>query len=242
MQDAILITGAGRRIGHALALHLRAQGHPVIGHYRPDRDHHDTPELAALRAAGVVLIPADFTDERSVRDLIQQVQTLTTSLRAIVHNASAFSSTATALDDALAQADQFWQVHVRSPYLLTRALTERLQACTARHADLIQLSDIYADKPNPRFDVYCASKAAAQNLALSFAQALAPKVKVNVIQPGPILFKDWHSDAMKQQVLAETLLGREGGSEPICLAVSAVLANPYQTGAVIAVDGGRRLA
>jgi len=236
MQDAILITGAGRRVGHALALHLRAQGHTVIGHY-----HHDNPDLVSLRQAGVTLIQADFTDEHSVRALVREIQANTTSLRAIVHNASAFALTAASTKDALAQADLFYQVHVRSPYLISRELTPLLQACTAPHADIVHITDIYADKPNPLFDVYCASKAAAQNLALSFAKSLAPKVKVNVIQPGPILFKDWHSEAMKEQVLRETLLGVEGGSEPICLAVSALLANPYQTGAVIAVDGGRRL-
>lgn len=237
MQDAILITGAGRRVGHALALHLRAQGHPVIGHY-----HHDNPDLATLRAAAITLLQADFTDEASVRALADAVIAQCTSLRAIIHNASTFSATASDLDDALAQFDQFYQVHMRSPYLLTRALTDQLRACAAPHADIIHITDIFADKPNPRFDVYCASKAGAQNLALSFAKSLAPKVKVNVIQPGPILFKDWHSESMKEKVLAETLLGREGGAEPICLAVSALLANPYQTGAVIAVDGGRLLA
>lgn len=237
MQGAILITGAGQRVGHALALHLRAQGHPVIAHY-----HHDNPELAALRAAGVMLLQADFTDEASVRVLADAVKAQCTSLRAIIHNASTFSATDNTCDSALTQFDRFYQVHMRSPFLLTRALTDHLRACTATHADVVHITDIFADKPNPRFDVYCASKAGAQNLALSFAKSLAPKVKVNVIQPGPILFKEWHSKAMKKKVLSETLLGREGGTEPICLAVSALLANPYQTGAVIAVDGGRRLA
>jgi dihydromonapterin reductase / dihydrofolate reductase len=241
MQNAILITGAGRRSGHALALHLRAQGHAVIGHYRQDRDHQDTAELTVLRAAGITLIQADFTDESSVLALANSVKTQCTSLRAIIHNASAFSATADTIDEALAQFDQFYQVHMRSPFALTRALTEHLRACTEPHADIIHISDIFADRPNPRFDAYCASKAGAQNLALSWARSLAPKVKVNVIQPGPILFKEWHSESMKAQVLSETLLGVEGGTEPICLAVSALLANPYQTGAIIAVDGGRRL-
>ncbi|NQD36407.1 SDR family oxidoreductase [Permianibacter sp. IMCC34836] len=236
MQDAILVTGAGRRVGHALALHLRAQGHPVIGHY-----HHDNPELDALRSAGITVIRADFTDQASVQALAELVKAQCRSLRAIIHNASAFSATMTANDDALAQFDQFYQVHMRSPFALTRALTGHLRACSKAHADIIHISDIFADKPNPRFDSYCASKAGGQNLALSFAQSLAPKIKVNVIQPGPILFKDWHSAEMKEKVLSETLLGVEGGAEPICLAVSALLANPYQTGAVIAVDGGRRL-
>jgi dihydromonapterin reductase/dihydrofolate reductase len=237
MNDAMLVTGAGRRVGLALALHLHAQGHPVIAHY-----HRDGPELAPLRDAGVTLVAADFTDEAGVQALADAVKASCTSLRAIIHNASAFAPTAAADADAIAQLDQFYQVHMRSPFVLTRALTAHLRACSAAHADIVHITDIYADRPNPRFDAYCASKAGAQNLALSFAKSLAPKVKVNVIQPGPILFKEWHSDGMKAQVLAETPLGREGGTEPICLAVSALLANPYQSGAVVAVDGGRRLA
>ncbi len=77
---------------------------------------------------------------------------------------------------------------------------------------------------------------------MSFAKQLAPKVKVNAIQPGPILFKKWHSEQTRERVLRETLLGEEGGVEPIGLAVEAILANDYQTGAVIAIDGGRRLS
>ena len=237
MKNAILITGAGRRVGHALALHLHAQGHPVIAHF-----HHDNPELERLRALGIPLLQADFSAEKSVLDLAHAVGSQCSSLRAIVHNASAFFATSSHTLEALEQFDLFYQIHMRSPYALTRTLTSHLRACTEPQADILHITDIFADRPNPRFDVYCASKAGLQNLALSFAKSLAPKVKVNVIQPGPLLFKDWHSDEVKEQVLAETPLGREGGCEPICLAVSAVLANPYQTGAIIAVDGGRRLA
>jgi dihydromonapterin reductase/dihydrofolate reductase len=121
------------------------------------------------------------------------------------------------------------------------ALAPLLLRCNAPHADIIHITDIFADNPNYVFDGYCASKAAAQNLALSFAKRLAPKVKVNVIQPGPILFQEWHDPAARAAVLDETLLAAEGGAEAIGLAVEATLANDFQTGAIIAVDGGRRL-
>lgn len=236
LKDAILITGAGRRVGLHLAERLLARGFPVIAHY-----HRETADIARLRAAGVCCLAGDLENAAGVAALAADVKTRAGSLRAIVHNASSFEKTAPDLAAALAQFERFVAIHMRAPYALNTALTPLLQACAAEHADVIHITDIYADNPNPAFDVYCASKAGMQNLALSFAKRLAPKVKVNVIQPGPILFKDWHSDSVKQAVLGETLLGKEGGVEAIGQAVESILANNYQTGAVIAVDGGRRL-
>lgn len=235
--DAILITGAGRRVGLHLAERLVARGFPVIAHY-----HAESPELAGLRAQGVLCLQADLATEAGVRALIAGVTAGASSLRAMIHNASCFEKTAPELAAALAQFERFYAIHMRAPYALNTALAPQLLACTAEHADIIHITDIYADNPNPLFDLYCASKAGLQNLSLSFAKRLAPKVKVNVIQPGPILFKDWHSEAVKQAVLGETLLKKEGGAEAMGLAVESILANHYQTGAVIAVDGGRRLA
>jgi dihydromonapterin reductase/dihydrofolate reductase len=234
--DAILVTGAGRRIGLHLAERLLAAGHPVIAHYRTE-----TEGVARLRAQGIPCIAGDLADEGAVTALIEAVRSHASSLRAIIHNASAFRATADEPHAALAQLDEMMAVHVRAPYALNTALAPLLRACTRPHADIVQISDIFADNPNPTFDVYCASKAAAQNLALSFAKRLAPKVKVNVIQPGPILFQPWHADALRKKILAESLLGTEGGAEAIGLAVEALLANHFQTGAVVAVDGGRRI-
>jgi dihydromonapterin reductase/dihydrofolate reductase len=164
------------------------------------------------------------------------------SLRAIIHNASIFETTSSDIGQAIAQFHRMTHIHAVAPFVINSALYPLLAACRAEHADIIHITDIYADNPNPRFDVYCASKAAAQNLALSFAKRFAPKVKVNAIQPGPILFQDWHGADARRQILAETLLGKEGGADAIGLAVEAILANHYQTGASIVVDGGRHIA
>lgn len=235
IEHAMLITGAGRRVGYALADYFLAQGHPVIGHY-----HSDSDQVQQLLQKGAWMLQADYVDAAQVTEMCQQIRSKCRSLRAIVHNASAFSQTDADLASALQQFDQFYRIHMRSPWQINTSLTQLLQA-GEQASDIIHITDIYADNPNPIFDVYCATKAGLQNLALSTAKKLAPKVKVNVIQPGPILFKEWHSEALKQQVLAETLLGFEAGTEPIVKAVSAIIDNPYQTGSVIAVDGGRRL-
>jgi dihydromonapterin reductase / dihydrofolate reductase len=235
--DAVLITGAGRRVGLHLAGRMIDQQRPVIAHF-----HAETEGVEVLRRRGALCVAADLATESGTQDLIRAVQASATSLRAVVHNASAFERTAPEVGDALRQMDRFYAVHMRAPFALNASLASLLAQCLERRADIVHVTDIYADNPNPLFDAYCATKAGLQNLALSFAKRLAPKVKVNVIQPGPILFKEWHGADVRERVLARTLLGDEGGPEAIGFAVEAVLANHYQTGAVIAVDGGRRLA
>ena len=237
LQDAVVVTGAGRRVGCHLAERMLAQGWPVIAHYRSP-----TEEVERLRAAGAVCIAMDLSEPDAGLRLAAAIRERADSLRAVIHNASAFEKTAPDPAEALRQMDLFYAVHMRTPFALNLELAPLLQACTDRRADILHITDIYADNPNPAFDAYCATKAGLQNLALSFAKRLAPKVKVNVVQPGPILFKEWHSAAARERVLSETLLGEEGGVEAIGMAVEAILRNHYQTGAVIPLDGARRLA
>ena len=237
LRDAILVTGAGRRIGLHIATRLLDEGHAVIAHYRSP-----TPELTELAGRGAVCIQADLADAGQVRELAASILRTTASLRAIIHNASDFARTSSDMDEALDQMERFMAIHVSAPYALNTLLKARLEATSAKLADIIQITDIFADRPNPVFDVYCASKAASQNLALSFARRLAPRIKSNIIQPGPVLFKEWHGPEARESVLKETPLGVEGGVDPIWIAVRGLLDNPYQTGSVIQVDGGRRLS
>lgn len=235
--DAVLVTGAGRRVGLHLAQRLHAQKRPIIAHHRTW-----TEELGELQKQGVLCVAADLATDDGIDHLVTSVRGAVSSLRAVVHNASTFAATARATAEALHQFDVFYAVHMRAPFALNMALADLLALCSEKRADIVHITDIYADNPNPIFDAYCASKAGLQNLTLSFAKRLAPKIKVNAVQPGPVLFKEWHGPQARQRVLSETLLGEEGGVEAIGIAVEALLANPFQTGAIIAVDGGRRLA
>jgi dihydromonapterin reductase/dihydrofolate reductase len=235
--DSILVTGAGRRVGLHLAERLLAAGHPVIVH-----SHRESTTIDELRDKGALSVISDLTDDTALRDLVDNVKSQVQSLRAIVHNASIFEITSDRIDVAVTQFQRMIAIHAIAPFYLNTSFHALLLECSQEHADIIHITDIYADNPNYRFDAYCASKAASQNLALSFAKRLAPKVKVNIIQPGPILFQDWHGTALRSQILAETLLKKEGGVESIGLAVEAILANHYQTGAIVVVDGGRHIS
>ncbi|MFQ1893759.1 SDR family oxidoreductase [Aeromonas veronii] len=229
-----LVTGCGRRLGFYLCEQLVAAGWQVTGSYRSER-----PELATLAALGVELVQADFGREEDVGKLIDVLE-IHQDLMLVIHNASAFEPQATDPAAQLAQFEQFYRVHMAAPFQLNRALAPRL--ASNPNASIIHITDIYIHAPAPRFASYVATKAGAHSLAMSFARELAPTVRVNTIEPGPILFLDEHDESWRQQVLAKTPLAREGGLEPIWQAVMLLMANSYMTGASIKVDGGRALA
>ncbi|PKQ71808.1 SDR family oxidoreductase [Aeromonas sobria] len=229
-----LVTGCGRRLGFYLCQQLVAAGWQVTGSYRSER-----PELATLAALGVELVPADFACEAEVGKLID-VLAAHQDLALVIHNASAFEPQAVDPAVQLAQFEQFYRVHMAAPFQLNRALAPQL--ASNPNASIIHITDIYIHAPAPRFASYVATKAGAHSLAMSFARELAPTVRVNTIEPGPILFLDEHGEEWRQQVLAKTPLAREGGLKPIWQAVQLLVGNSYMTGASIKVDGGRALA
>lgn len=227
-----LITGAGRRLGFALGQALLNEGYQVIAHY-----HSSAAGVAELVAQGAVALQVDLADLTQVRQLIQQVQQLAPQLDLLINNASCFFD-----NDKVATSDEHLQavfsVHTMAPYLLMEQLTPQL---TQAQGCVINLTDIYVESPNPQYIAYCAAKAGLANLTLSFAKKLAPAVRVNAIQPGPILFLPEHESDYRQQVLAETPLQLEGGLEPVIQAMRLLRDNPFITGESIKVDGGRAL-
>ena len=232
----VVITGAGRRLGHALANHFLDQGHTVVGSYRT---HY--AEVDQLRDRGADLAEVELTDLKAVDEWIQSVVQRYPYLSLLLHNASAFRPTE---DDPLAELvafQQYFQVHMQAPFLLNERCLPALRACPEETANIIHITDIFTRRPSPRFRTYCATKAGLQNMNHAYARVLAPAVRVNAIEPGPLEFLPEHSEEARQQVLAETPLQRMGGFTPVVQTVDYILGNPYLTGASIPVDGGRSL-
>ncbi|APZ42074.1 SDR family oxidoreductase [Acidihalobacter ferrooxydans] len=235
--DPILITGAGRRVGLHLAQRLLDDGAQVVAHYRTQ-----TPDIATLQARGVTLVQGDLDSTEGALAVATAVREATPRLRAIVHNASAFTPSADEPHAAAAQYRHFFAVHMLAPWLLNTELAPLLRAAQTTPADIVHITDIFAERPNPQFDLYCSTKAGLENLSLSFAQRYAPQIKVNCIRPGPILFQPSHTPEIRANILAQIPLGHEGGAEPIYRALRALLDNDFITGAALPVDGGRHLA
>jgi len=237
LENAIVVTGAGRRIGHHIAHRLHQDGFTVIAHYRTP-----TPEIQALADLGVTTLQADLSNSEQILAFVAALKGCCKQFRGIIHNASSFEATSEDIQIAAQQYEQFFNIHMMAPYLINQSLQSMLIGEDGEAADIIHITDINVENPTPRFDIYGATKAGLHNMTLALAKKLAPKIKVNAVAPGPVLFTEMHSGEVKQQILAETLLGKEGGAEPVYLAVKSLLNNPFITGSSIPVDGGRRLS
>lgn len=230
----VLITGAGRRLGYELAQFFIAGGHHVIGCYRT---HY--PEVDALVKAGADLTALELTDIAAVDHWLTQVLARYASLDVVVHNASAFMPTGDDIAAELMHFETYFRVHMQVPFLINERCVDALKA--SQKGNIIHITDIFARRPSPRFRTYCATKAGLQNLNHAYARLLAPEIRVNAIEPGPLEFLPEHTPEDQTLVLAETPLQRMGGFQPVIQTVAYILANDYLTGAHIPVDGGRSL-
>ena len=236
-KKSILITGTSRRIGLHLAKRLQEEGYSVLAHYRTE-----TEGVHEMQALGIQTIQAGFESRQSILEFVSRLQAECTNLRAIIHNASSFSPTENDLALAAEQYEQFFYVHMMAPFLISQGLKDRLKGDEGHPADIIHITDINVENPTPRFDIYGTTKAGLHNMMLVLAKKYAPDIKVNAIAPGPVLFTESHTEAVRKAMLEETPLACEGGAEPVFQAVKSLLENPFLTGVSIPVDGGRRLS
>ncbi|BBP44973.1 short-chain dehydrogenase [Thiosulfatimonas sediminis] len=231
-QQAVLITGAGQRVGLHLAQAFLAQGkYPVLITYRKPR-----AEINDLVAKGAKAYQVDFNDATQLQQFIDQVQQDVVSLRALIHNASIWVTDAQIAADPTLY-DALFAVHVKAPYQLTMGLQSLLFKCEGG-SDVIGFSDASAQLNRSDYIAYLSSKAALQNQLRQFAAKLAPHCKVNDIAPGLLMFHAEDTAAMRAKRLARQLLPFEPGPEVIWQSVQFLMNNAYVTGVSLPVDGG----
>ena len=222
----ILVTGANKRGGLAICQALVEHGHSVIALYR------ESPgELVNLRNVEMLQADLGLRDSRSA--LIDRIKARHSALRGIIHNASLW------LDDSLDNLGQMLQVHVEAPYQLNEALTPLL--LQVERADIIHVCDDTASQGTKNHIAYAASKAALFNMTLSFAEKLAPGVRVNAISPGLLQLKEGSDAEYRGKTLRKALLEIEPGNAPLVEAVLYLLNSSYSTGNNIVINGGRHL-
>ncbi|MGQ0674098.1 MAG: SDR family oxidoreductase [Hyphomicrobium sp.] len=235
----VLITGAARRIGRAIALGLAAEGWRVAVHYR--RSEREAEALAAgIRSAGgeAVAIGADLSDPQDVAALIPRVADALGAPTCLINNASEFL-----LDSVASLNDATWETHqtinLKVPVFLARAMALGLPEGTP--GNIINIIDQRVWKLTPDFFSYTISKAGLWTATRMLAQALAPRVRVNAIGPGPVLKSVHQTDADFEAEARSTLIGRGPTPEEVAAAVVFILAAPAMTGQMIALDGGQHL-
>ncbi len=237
-----LITGAARRVGAVIARTLHAAGYDLALHYRHSADEARAlaDELQASRTGSVLLVQADLADLAALPAGVAQVTAHYGRLDALVNNASAFFPTP--VDSATpAQWDTLFASNAQAPFFLSQAA---LPALRDARGSIVNLVDIYAERPLADHPLYCMAKAALAAMTRSLALDLAPAVRVNGVAPGAVM---WPSDGKpyddQQAMLSRTPLRRAGTPNDVAGTVLWLLRDaPFVTGQIIRVDGGRTLS
>ncbi|NOK17893.1 SDR family oxidoreductase [Corallococcus carmarthensis] len=232
------ITGAGVRIGSAVARALGRAGYDLALH--ANRSMEPLEALAdELRALGrnVTLYSGDLSDTEAVDALGARVQKAHPALDVVVHNAGLYER----VDFASVTREQYRRmlaVNVDAPFFLTQALLPSLRA--GRDPLVVHLTDIGGERAVSHYAHYSVSKAGLVMLTRALAVELAPHVRVNAISPGVVAFPEHYDEAARQDVLQRVPMGREGSVEDVARTVVFLAREaPYLTGQVIALDGGR---
>ena len=240
-RPAALVTGAARRVGATIARHLHAAGYDVALHARRSHAELDAliASLEAKRPRSTLALDADFENVDSLPPLVEKAIARFGRLDALVNNASAFYPTPVGTATA-AQWDELFAANARAPFFLSQAAAPHL---AKRHGSIVNLVDIYAERPLARHPVYSMSKAAIAAMTRALAIDLAPDVRVNGVAPGAVLWpENGKNDADRAALVERTPLKRVGSPDDVASAVLWLVRDaPFVTGEIIRVDGGRHL-
>lgn len=261
-----LVTGAAQRLGAQTARTLHAAGYDLALHYRNSRGPMDAlvAELEAARAGSTFILQADLAQFDRLPEMIAHTIGRFGRLDGLVNNASGFTPTpiGSATPD---QWDTLFASNARAPLFLAQAAAPHL---AAQGGAIVNMLDIYAERPLAGHTIYCMAKAALLMATRSLALELGPQVRVNAVAPGAILWPhdatqdaagtaassapghaDSHahgappSAAEQAEKLARTPLGRTGTPAEVAEAVRWLLQDAsYCTGQVLYLDGGRMIA
>jgi NAD(P)-dependent dehydrogenase (short-subunit alcohol dehydrogenase family) len=242
-RPVVLVTGAGRRIGRSISLHLARHGWNVVLHHRGSATGQADAEATAAdaRALGAQawLVSAELTDEAACKQLVPAALAAAGRLDAVVNNASHFE-----YDDIASfntdTMDRQWRANTAPAVLLARALHAHLVQRDG-HGAVVNLLDQKLANPNPDYFSYTLSKAALAEATVMLAQALAPRLRVCGVSPGVTLLSGTMDEAEFEAAHRLTPLQRSSTPEDIAAAVRFLLESPAITGHTLLVDGGQHL-
>ncbi|UWR18677.1 SDR family oxidoreductase [Sulfitobacter pontiacus] len=244
-----LVTGAGARLGRAMALHLGDRGYDVAVHYNSSSDGADEV-VSELKAKGrqAVALQADLLDEAATHDLLPRAAgALGGPITCLVNNASIFE-----YDNISTATEESWHRHIgsnlRAPFILTQAMAAQGLAPETDAQDepvavglIINMLDQRVRKLTPEFMTYTIGKMGLWALTQTSSQALAPAIRVNAIGPGPTLKGAKQTDEHFARQRSKVILERGANPRDITAALGYFLDAPSVTGQLICTDGGQHL-
>ncbi|WP_417828419.1 SDR family oxidoreductase [Thalassospira sp.] len=235
----VLITGAAKRIGRAIALDLARNGYDIALHCHSSRA--DAEMLAAeIRDLGrrACVVTADLADDSATEQIVELATRALGRIGVLINNASTFE-----YDDVQGATRESWDLHMetnlRAPFVLSQQFAKHLpEECQGA---IINLIDQRVWNLTPHFLTYTLSKAGLWTLTQTLALALAPKIRVNAIGPGPALPSTRQTQDVFDAQCEKTPLKVGTNPQEICDAVRFFLAAPAITGQMLALDGGQHL-
>jgi pteridine reductase len=232
-----LVTGAGKRIGRAVALRLAREGADIVLHYHTSAAEagEAVTEIEKLGRKSLTL-QADLCNVAEIKRLFRQTAEHFTRLDVLVNSAANFLEAQ--LEDTTEKLwDAALDINLKAPFFCAQAAASLLKQT---HGVIINFADIGGILPWPGYIPHCASKAGVIMLTKCLAKALAPEVRVNAIAPGTITMSDdpseWEADFIRRAPLH-----RSGSSEDVADAVSFLIHSTFITGHILVLDGGRTL-
>ena len=240
-RQVALVTGGARRVGAVIARHLHREGFNLIIHYRRSRAEAEglAEELLRDRPDSVALVGGDLAQPAQTPALAEEAARRWGRLDVLVNNASSFYPTALG-EVTEAQWEELLGSNLKGPFFLTQAAASYLRD---HGGAVVNLADVYADRPLKGFPVYSIAKAGVVMMTKALARELAPAVRVNAVAPGAVLWPEGGTpEATQAAIISRTALKRQGEPEDIARAVLFFIRDaPFVTGQILTVDGGRTL-
>jgi NAD(P)-dependent dehydrogenase (short-subunit alcohol dehydrogenase family) len=234
---SVLVTGAARRIGRRIALDLAADGWAVALHCNSSCV--EAEKVAREMGGRTAIVQGDLADASAAKRVVDEASKALGGLAALINNASVFEP-----DEVGSITLESWASHLdtnlRAPVFLAQAFAAQLPA--AASGNIVNIIDQRVWRLTPKFFSYTISKSALWTATQTMAQALAPRIRVNAIGPGPALASSRMDEAAYLKQASLTLLERGTTPEEISAAVKFILSAPAMTGQMIALDGGQHLS
>jgi NAD(P)-dependent dehydrogenase (short-subunit alcohol dehydrogenase family) len=232
-----LVTGAGRRVGQAIAIALAQAGCDVAVHYHGSAE--GAQETArAIEQAGrrAELVQADLSDAAAARRLPDEAARALSRLDIVVNSAAIMVREP--VEDVTPESwDATLDLNLRAMFFVSQGAIAHLRRSKGK---IVNLADLAGLEPWPAYVTHCVSKAGVIMLTKALARALAPDIAVNAIAPGAVLLPDEWDEKSRAHIQATTPLERLGSPADVVAAVKFLLAGTdYVTGTILVVDGGR---
>lgn len=235
-----LVTGAGRRVGRAIAIALGERGMRVAVHYHGSAEGAaETVRLIDGAGGTARALRADLADPDAAPALVAQAVAAFGGLDVLVNSAAVMERTPFG-EISVAQWERIFALNLRAPFFLCQAAAPYLAAAAGGGA-IVNIADLAAFETWPGFIPHGLTKGGVVHMTRSLARVMAPAVRVNAVAPGTVLLPDGWSEPDAERLQATTPLQRHGSPDDVVQATCFLLAADFVTGETIVVDGGRRV-